>query len=144
MLNQERVCEMTRLAILDQREGKECGPMTKYFRKDYIAKELLKSLVAGTAAFGLLAAMAGLYYVENLTESIKAFDIRQMAEGAAACYVACMAAYLAVTYAVYYVRYSRGRVQAKNFYMHLKKVNKLYREEEQVQDRMPRVRRDDH
>ena len=35
MLNQERVCEMTKLAIFDQKEGRECKPMIQYFRKDY-------------------------------------------------------------------------------------------------------------
>lgn len=132
MLNQERVCEMTRLAILDQKEGGECRPMIQYFRKDYIAKELLKSLVAGTMAFGLLAAMVGLYCVENLMETLGSMDIRQLAQRVAVCYAACLAAYLAVTYVVYYVRYSRGRHQAKNVYARLKKVNKLYSEEEQM------------
>lgn len=132
MLHQERVCEMTRLAILDQKEGKECEPMIQYFRKDYIAKELLKSLVSGTAAFGILAAMAGLYCVENLMETLKSADMRQMAFWTAICYVIYIGAYLAVTYIVYYARYSKGRRQAKNFYARLKKVNKLYHEEEQA------------
>ena len=35
MLNQERVCEMTKLAIFDRNEGQECKPVIQYFRKDY-------------------------------------------------------------------------------------------------------------
>ena len=45
MLNQERVCEMTKLAIFDQKKGREYKPMTEYFRRDYIARELLKSFI---------------------------------------------------------------------------------------------------
>ena len=48
MLNQERVCEMTKLAIFDQKKGREYKPMTEYFRRDYIARELLKSFLTGT------------------------------------------------------------------------------------------------
>ena len=132
MLNQERVREMTRLAILDQNEGKECKPMTQYFRKDYIAKELIKSLVAGSVAFGALAGMAGLYYVESLMQALGSADIRHLVKMAVIGYVSCLAAYLAVTYIVYYARYSKGRHQARKFYAHLKKVNKLYYEEEQM------------
>lgn len=51
MLNQERICEMTRLAIFDKTDGEECRPMIQYFRNDYIAKELLKSFITGTIAF---------------------------------------------------------------------------------------------
>ena len=51
MLNQERVCEMTKLAIFDGKEGRECKPMIQYFRKDYIGKELLKSFITGTIVF---------------------------------------------------------------------------------------------
>ena len=62
MLNQERVCEMTRLAIFDQKEGRGCRPMIQYFRKDYIAKELLKSFISGTAAYFIFLGTVALYY----------------------------------------------------------------------------------
>ncbi len=127
MVNQERVCEMTRLAIFDQNEGETCKPMIQY-----IAKELLKSFVTGTIAFGLLAAMFGLYCVENLIEQINTIDIREMITGILICYAVYLAVYFVITYIVYYVRYSRGRQKVKKYYLHLKKVNRLYREEEQI------------
>lgn len=132
MVNQERVCEMTRLAIFDQNEGETCKPMIQYFRKDYIAKELLKSFVTGTIAFGLLAAMFGLYCVENLIEQINTIDIREMITGILICYAVYLAVYFVITYIVYHVRYSRGRQKVKKYYLHLKKVNRLYCEEEQI------------
>lgn len=132
MVNQERVCEMTRLAIFDQNEGEACKPMIQYFRKDYIAKELLKSFVTGTIAFGLLAAIIGLYCVENLIEQINTIDIRQIVTGILICYAVYLAVYFIITYIIYYVRYSKGRQKVKKYYLHLKKVNRLYREEEQI------------
>ena len=119
MLNQERVCEMTKLAIFDQKEGQECKPMIQYFRKDYVARELLKSLITGTVAFAALCGVLGLYYVERLTDQISAFDLRQAAGRL------CL-----VTYAVYHVKYTKGRAKVRKYYMHLKKVNGIYREEE--------------
>ena len=132
MLNQERVGEMTKLAIFDRNEGQRCKPMIQYFRTDYIAKEMLKSFIMGTIAFFLLAVIWGLYYTEDLIEQINSIDIRQIAVKGILCYGACMGVYLLITYIVYYVRYTKGRHEVKRYYMHLKKVNKLYREEEQV------------
>lgn len=132
MLNQERVCEMTKLAIFDRNEGRECRPMIQYFRKDYIGKELLKSFITGTIAFALIAGIAGMYFAEDLLEQISAIDIRQAAARLFVCYGACMAVYFVVTYVVYYVRYTRGRQKVKKYYMHLKKVNKIYHEEEEI------------
>lgn len=132
MLNQERVCEMTRMAMFDQDEGRKCKPMISYFRKDYIAKEMIKSLVTGTMAFCMIVAIICLYQVEMLMEQINSIDIRQTVIGVVLGYAVFMAVYFLVTYIVYYVRYSKGRQKVKGYYLHLKKVNRLYREEEQA------------
>ncbi len=132
MLNQERVCEMTRLAVFDQNEGKGCKPMIQYFRGDYIAKELLKSLIAGTVAFVLLAAMGVLYFMEDWMEELNSIDIRQWIVRGILCYASFLAVFLLITYIVYHIRYTKGRQKVKKYYLHLKKVNRLYREEDQV------------
>lgn len=131
MLNQERVCEMTKMAIFDQKEGRECKPMIQYFRKDYIAKEMLKSFITGTIAFALIAGGVGLYFMENLLETINSLDIPQTVVRIGICYGVCMAVYFAVTYVIYYMRYTRGRQKIKKYYLHLKKVNKIYHEEDE-------------
>lgn len=132
MLNQERVCEMTRMAIFDQNEGRECKPMIQYFRKDYISKELLKSFITGTAAFALILGIFVLYDAESLMNQLNTMDIQKIVINGILCYVVFMAVYSLITYMVYYARYSKGRMKVKKYYAHLKKVNKLYRQEEQV------------
>ncbi len=132
MLNQERVCEMTKMAIFDRREGQECKPMIQYFRKDYIAKEMLKSFITGTIAFALIAGGVGLYFMEDLLEKINSLDIPKVVTQIGIGYGICMAVYFAVTYAIYYMRYTRGRQKIKKYYLHLKKVNKIYHEEEEI------------
>lgn len=131
MLNQERVGEMTRLAIFDQQKGTKYKPMAQYFRKDYIAKELIKSILTGTAAFCLIVFLWGVYGAQDLIEQINTIDLKQLAVRAAMIYAGFMACYLGITYAVYYGRYTRGRHEIRRYYMHLKKVNQLYRRDEQ-------------
>lgn len=132
MLNQERVCEMTRMAMFDQNEGRKCKPMISYFRKDYIAKEMIKSFATGTLAFFVIIGLVCLYHMEKLIEQINSIDIRQTIIGGVLGYAVFMAVYFLITYIVYYIRYTKGRQTVKKYYLHLRKVNKLYHEEEQT------------
>lgn len=132
MLNQERVCEMTRMAMFDQKEGRECRPMIEYFRKDYIAKEMLKSFVVGTIAYFIAVVMFVLYSVEDLLDQINGMDFRQVGFNVVLGYVVFIVIYSVITYVIYNVRYTRGRQKVKDYYIHLKRVNRLYQEEEQI------------
>lgn len=138
MLNQERVQEMTKMAMFDQKEGRIYAPVIQYFRKDYVAKEMLKSLLSGTIAFGIVVALYGLCHVEELLEQLNAIDVRQVVMQMLLCYGIGMAVYLCVTYVVYFMRYKTGRKKVKKYYMHLKRVNKIYQEDEQNEYHTPR------
>lgn len=132
MLNQERVCEMTRMAVFDRKEGQNCKPMIEYFRKDYIAKELLKSFVTGTVAYFLVIVMLILYSATDLLEQINTADIKQVGINILLGYVVFTVIYSLITYVIYNAKYTKGRQKVKDYYIHLKKVNHLYREEEQI------------
>lgn len=132
MLNQERVCEMTRLAIFDQKEGERCKPMIQYFRSDYVGKEVLKSLLYGTMAFGIALVIWVLCSIEELLEKLTIANLQAIAAGAVKYYAGFMAVYLLVTLLVYHRRYTVGRQKLKKYYAHLKKVDKQYHQEEQM------------
>lgn len=130
MLNQERVEEMIRLAVFDQREGEACKPMIQYFRKDYIVKELLKSFVTGTLAFAIMIGLGFMYQAEEIVNSLNTVDIKQVLITFGAVYLIFMAVYFAVTYVIYYRRYSIGRQNIKKYYVHLRKVSRSYHQED--------------
>lgn len=130
MLNQERVEEMIRLAIFDQREGEACKPMIQYFRRDYIVKELLKSFVTGTLAFAIMIGLGVMCQAEELVNSLNKVDFKGILTGFGVAYLIFMAVYFGVTYVIYYRRYSIGRQNVKKYYVHLKKVNRLYHQED--------------
>ncbi len=130
MLNQRRVEEMIRLAVFDQNEGTACRPMIQYFRKDYIAKELLKSFVTGTLAFLILAGMGVICHAEEIVNSLNTMDLQETLISLVIYYLIFMAVYCVVTYIVYYRRYTIGRQKVKKYFMHLKKVDRIYHQEE--------------
>lgn len=130
MISKERVKYMTKLAQYDEKDHRKRQRFADYFRKDYVAIEMLKSLVAGTAAFCLILGIWALYDMEQIMDEINRMDLIPFVTWIVIRYVAFMAVYLAVTYIVYNRRYTRGRKELKEYYARLKKVNKLYQEEE--------------
>lgn len=132
MLNQERVCEMTRLAMFDQKEGEACRPMMQYFRNDYVSKEILKSIIYGTIAFGIVLLVWVLRGAEDVIQQLGTLDIQNMIMNIAKYYGIFMLAYLFITVCVYHRRYTLGRRKIKAYQMHLRTVNKQYRQEEEL------------
>lgn len=130
MISRERVRHMTRLAEYEDREGKTYKKVTQYFRRDYVAMELIKSFIGGTIAFALMLLMYLLYQMDNLEEQINNMDIMGYGIGIIIWYLVFMAVYLFATYVIYNIRYSQGRKKLKAFFNRLKKVSSLYQAEE--------------
>lgn len=130
MINEERVRQMTRMAIYEEGEGKHYIPMTQYFRHDYVGKELVKSVITGTIAFLLFCVIYVSCELEYFMDNINKLDIMGFGTEIFLYYIIFMATYLIVTYVVYNVRYTVGRAHIKQFYTHLKKVNRIYEQED--------------
>lgn len=130
MINEERVRQMTRMAIYEDGEGKKYVPMTQYFRRDYIGKEIVKSILTGTAAFALICFAYLFCKLDYFMENMNQIDIVAFGTGIVIKYLFFMAGYLLITHVVYSIRYTIGRKNIKLFYGHLKKVNRLYEQEE--------------
>ena len=56
MLNEERIILMTKMASYEEREGKKNVAIGKYFRGDYIAIQIIKSVFCATIAFVIVFA----------------------------------------------------------------------------------------
>ena len=65
MLNEERIILMTKMASYEEREGKKNVAIGKYFRGDYIAIQIIKSVFCATIAFVIVFALYILYDFEN-------------------------------------------------------------------------------
>ena len=53
MLNEEKVILMTQMASYEENEGKKNMAIGRYFRSDYIAIQVLKSILCATIAYGV-------------------------------------------------------------------------------------------
>lgn len=128
MLNEERVILMTKLASYEEHEGKENMKIGKYFRSDYIAVQVLKSVIYATIAFALIMALFVFYDFEVFMQEIYKMDLIEFAKRILMYYGIVIVGYGAVSYGICAYRYSKARKSLKRYYQNLKKLNSLYNE----------------
>lgn len=129
MLNEERVILMTRMAAYERREGRHNIKIGNYFRSDYIAVQVLKSLFSVTAAFALVSALYVFYHFETLLQEIYQIDLPAVARRVLLYYVAAAVSYGLLTYVVSAYRYAKAKKSLKLYYHNLKKLNAMYEQQ---------------
>lgn len=130
MINEERVKELYKVALYDKNEDSLCSPISKYYRKDYIRKELLKSIFSGTIVYALVIALILMNQADMLFAQMNSLDMVAVALISGLVYVAFLAIYLLITYLVFQIRYTYCSKRTKAYAAHLKKLEKMYAREE--------------
>ena len=128
MLNEERIILMTQLAAYEENEGKKNVKIDHYFRSDYIAVQVLKSIVCSSIAFALVFALYIFYDFENFMQDLYKIDLIAFARDVLIRYGVWVVTYGVITYITCTYRYSRVRRSLKCYYNNLKKLNSMYRE----------------
>ena len=70
MLNEEKIRQMTELALLKKSKGEQMFEIDNYFKEDYVGKQMLKSFFVYTFCFILIIVLAVLYNLEDLVISV--------------------------------------------------------------------------
>lgn len=128
MLDEKRVILMTRLASYEQGEGKRNVAIAKYFRSDYVLKNVLKAFVCAVITFFVGLGMYLLYGYEEIMEQIYEIDLFAMMQDALWYFIYLVVIYCAVIFLVCVVQYYLARKSLKVYYQNLKKLNALYEE----------------
>lgn len=131
MFNGSRIKLMTKMAAFEKNEGKESMAIGTYFRGDYIGKEIIKSIVYGTIAFVIMFAMYIAYDFEFIMQDVYKMDILEFGRSVAGYYFKFIIGYAIVTYVVYALRYQKARRNLRAYYNNLKRLNSMYRKEDQ-------------
>lgn len=130
MLNEERVILMTQMASYEGGEGKANVKIGNYFRSDYIALQLLKSILSGTIAYAVLFALYIFYDFEVFMQELYEIDLFAFAQNVLKYYLISVGIYVALTYVIFTYRYAKAKDSLKSYYHNLKKLNTLYNEQQ--------------
>ncbi len=133
MLNEERIRLMTKMASYEEGEGRKHMPIRKFYRRDYVGYEMLKTFLASTVAFGILLALWLIYNMENLTALVSQGDFEGIGVSVLLSYAGFVVVYQILACIVYNRRYMRASAGVKKYYSTLKKVERLAEKEERMQ-----------
>jgi hypothetical protein len=126
MLNEERIILMTRMASYEEHEGKKNMTIGKYFRSDYIAVQVLKSILSATVAYAIGLAAYIFYDFEIFMQDIYKMDLIAFAQDVLIWYGVTVVSYSVITYLVFSFRYARAKRSLKTYRRNLKRLNTLY------------------
>ena len=123
MLNEEKIILMTQMASYEENEGKKNMAIGRYFRSDYIAIQVLKSILCAVC-FALYV----FYDFETFMQDIYKMDLISFAKNVLLYYGITVVVYGAVSYLICSLRYARAKKSLKCYYNNLKKLNSIYNE----------------
>lgn len=126
MLNKDRVILMTKMASYEENEGRKNHSVMGYFRGDYVWFQMLKSLIYGTVAFGIIFGMYIFYDFEIFMMDIYKMDLLEFGKSIVILYLCVVGAYGVISYVMFASKYSRARKSLKHYYDNLKKLSNMY------------------
>lgn len=126
MLNEERIVLMTQMASYEAGEGKRNIKIGKYFRSDYIAVQVLKSVLYATVAYAIIVGLFVLYDFEVFMQDIYKMDLITFAQNILLYYIIMVVVYGGISYACYSYRYTKAKKSLKRYYGNLKKLGSYY------------------
>ena len=123
MLSEEKIKLMTKLAVYEKHTGKKTMKLTKFFQMDYVGWNMLKTGVAITIGYLMVAAAYVLYHLERFVEEIYTMDYMALVKEFASKYVVVLGGYMIATFLFYNVKYLQGMKSLKRYQKNLKRID---------------------
>ena len=130
MVKEERIKLMTRMAAYEKEEYKKNKMIVSFFRSDYISMQMLKSFISTTIAFVIMFGLYVLYDFELFMKEIYRMDMFEFAKSVIIIYMIFVGVMSVITYVVSLYQYNRALQSTKLYYANLKKLSRMYGEEE--------------
>ena len=126
LLNENKVKMMTKMAIYEKNEGRRMLRTARYFKGDYVAFGILKTLITTTLAFAIVAIMYVLCNAEGLVENINSMDYLAFGKKVAIYYIIMLVIFAITAGFVYSFQYENSRKGLKKYFSRLNKLERFY------------------
>ena len=120
---------MTKLAFFEKKEEKNALRIGRYFRSDYIGKELLKNFFQASIGYVLVVAVMAFYHIEWLVDEIDTVDLQVAAGCLIASYLCFLAVYSIAVYVISTICYQRAQKKLKGYGKELDELQRMYDEQ---------------
>lgn len=126
LLNENKVKMMTKMAIYEKNEGRKMIKTAKYFKSDYIAFGVLRTLITTTIAFIIMLVMGILYNIDKIITDINNLDYSAIVTGIIICYIVMLILFSVIALIVYGRQYDNSRKGLKRYFSRLNKLERFY------------------
>lgn len=131
MINQEKVKDMTKMAIYESHGGDKELAVSAYRRKDYVAVNLIKSFICGTISCVIIILFYLLLKLEQIDSISSLTEFQPFGIGMLVFYIIFMVAFMTVTYVWARKHHARCSEHAKSYSTGLNRVARSYQNEEE-------------
>lgn len=126
MLNENKVKMMTKMAIFEKNNKRDLQLHIKYFKSDYVTLGILKSIIAATFAYVLLAAAYVLLKMEDVISNINNLDYAAIGSKAVLYYVIFIVVYAIISFFVYAIKYEKAKDDVNKYNTRLLRLERFY------------------
>lgn len=129
MIDQYRVRQMSRMAMLESEVGKNVIKICSYRRGDYVIMQVIKGFFAGTACFAAILALAFCFLWDDLNTFFADAEYMKYARHILIGYLVFMAAYLVICALTALHRYNRYGELRREYLRYLNSLGRSYEAE---------------
>ncbi len=129
MLNNDKIRLMTKLAIYENKEGKEDIRLSKYYKTDYVRYHTIKSLITASLGYALILVLIFLYKSEYIIREAITMDYKTIGMYILGFYIMIIAVYGLGSVVGYSIKYDKSRKKLGRYYKLLRRLSKIYNEE---------------
>lgn len=126
MLNENKVKMMTKMAIYEKHEGRTMQRNAKYYKSDFVALGVLKTIISVTIAYIVLVVLLAVCKADWLVANINHLDYVTMGKTVAVSYVIFLIVFAVIAGIVYSKKYDSSRKEMKRFFSRLNKLERFY------------------
>ncbi|WP_337606514.1 hypothetical protein [Claveliimonas sp.] len=129
MLDKRKVRLMTKLALYEQKEGREDMKISAYYKKDYISMKTVATILWTTVGYGCVILLIGLAAMNSLLENLTLTTMLVLAAVAVVAYVAALIVTILVTRKISSGKHRDARMRMKRYNHGLIRLLKIYEKE---------------
>ncbi len=137
MIDEKKVATMTKLAIMENREGADMVKTISYRKIDFVLTEIFRGAIAGTVCFLIGLVLWFFYLWDDLNDFIVGLDIMQLIGNIVLRYIIFMAAYLVICAIVAFRRHTRRMEQRYEYLSYLKELQYCYEYGREPRSKVP-------
>lgn len=129
MLNEERVKNMTKMAIYECGSGQEDIKISSYFKKDYTSMHALLTVIWTTIGYVVAVALALLLNMEKLLGNLTMRRVIIIGAAIIIAYVVVLIVFCVISSIIYNKKYNIAKQNVKTYYRQLGRLNRMYEKE---------------